>query len=292
MQVAGLTVVPREIWEPAALQHHLIVDEFTEGVRARKGVGLRHPIEDFLWDYYSLRPNRLRRWHPGFGTEIADADEYASWRGYQVNSGIARIDPAFIEDRREAFTWIADLLAAISAREPRFGCFGLHEWAMVYQLEQSEVRHETSPLRLSRAEIAEIVEAQELKCTHFDAFRFYVPAARSLNHLLLTREGQLANEQGGCLHTNMDLYKWAYKTSPLISSELTLRCFELARRVRTLDMQAAPYDLAVWGLAPVKIETVEGRTEYVRQQRRFAAEAQLLRDLLRKQINAALGRVD
>lgn len=43
---------------------------------------------------------------------------------------------------------------------------------------------------------------------------------------------------------NMDLYKWAYKLSPLVPSELVADCFALAREIRTLDMRASPYDLA------------------------------------------------
>ena len=30
----------------------------------------------------------------------------------------------------------------------------------------------------------------------------------------------------------MDLYKWAYKLSPLVPSELVADCFELAREIR------------------------------------------------------------
>ena len=106
--------------------------------------------------------------------------------------------------------------------------------------------------------------------------------------MVLERTDQLSNEQGGCLHANMDLYKWAYKASPIVSSELTLRCFELAREIRTLDMQAAPYDLTQWDLQPVKIETTEGRAEYVRRQREFAAQAQSLRTELGLQLRTAL----
>ena len=67
------------------------------------------------------------------------------------------------------------LLESMQSRPARFGCHGLHEWAMVYQ--QPEARHSQTPLRLSRREIHEIVEAGPLCCTHYDAFRFFTPAA-------------------------------------------------------------------------------------------------------------------
>ena len=70
------------------------------------------------------------------------------------------------------------------------------------------------------------------------------PTAAPLNALKPTRESQTALEQPGCLHAGMDLYKWAHKLVPAVSSDLVLDCFELARDIRTLDMRASPYDLA------------------------------------------------
>jgi hypothetical protein len=75
----------------------------------------------------------------------------------------------------------------------------------------------------------------------------------------------------------MDLYKWAYKLSPLVDSELVADCFALAREVRELDMRASPYDLSALGYEPVRVETPEGRAGYVRAQRDFATRAAPLR---------------
>ena len=38
----------------------------------------------------------------------------------------------------------------------------------------------------------------------------------------------------------MDVYKWATKLGPVVPGDLLLDCFELAREIRTLDMQASP----------------------------------------------------
>lgn len=78
----------------------------------------------------------------------------------------------------------------------------------------------------------------------------------------------------------MDLYKWAYKLLPAVPSALVLACFELARDVRELDMRAAPYDLSALGYQPVRIETVEGKAEYVDAQREFSERAAPLRQRL------------
>jgi hypothetical protein len=84
-------------------------------------------------------------------------------------------------------------------------------------------------------------------------------------------------DQPGCLHANMDLYKYAMWFSPLVGSDLIADCFELAREARTLDMRASPYDVAVFGTEPIRVETPEGRREYVTHQRRVVDRAGDLR---------------
>ncbi|HMG29647.1 MAG TPA: 3-methyladenine DNA glycosylase, partial [Jiangellaceae bacterium] len=73
------------------------------------------------------------------------------------------------------------------------------------------------------------------------------------------------------------LYKWAYKLSPLIPSELVADAFVLAREIRELDMRASPYDLSMLGYEPVAIETAAGRREYTSAQRAFSEQAAKLR---------------
>jgi hypothetical protein len=96
-------------------------------------------------------------------------------------------------------------------------------------------------------------------------------------------------EQPGCLHATMDLYKWAYKLSPAIPSDLTADCFDLARDVRELDMRAAPYDLRPLGYEPVMIETPAGKAAYIDAQRDFGARAQVLRHRIIDGCNRLLG---
>ena len=284
-------ILERDEWQKLANAHAIKVAPIAQDVRERRDRATPHPIDDFMWDYYTLRPSRLEWWHPGIGTVLLDAPEYAEKRGYETEGNRTFVSPQFIQDRRESFEWTLKLLHETSKREPRFQCFGFHEWAMLYKLDPTEVRHEQLPLRLTPAEIADVVEAQELKCTHYDAFRFFVPGARSLNHLILTREGQHQNEQGGCLHANMDVYKWAYKTLPIIDSDLLFKAFELAKEIRILDMQATPYDLTEWGYEPVKTETAEGKNEYVRRQKDYSARAQIIRTELIEKIENALSSI-
>jgi hypothetical protein len=171
--------------------------------------------------------------------------------------------------------WAIDYQKAILEREPNFNCFGLHEWAMVYRV--PEVRHAATPLRLSGEEIASVVEAQGLRCTHYDAFRFFTPEAAPRNRIALSRSNTVEHDQGGCIHANMDLYKFAYTIAPFTTSELVADCFELAAKVREIDMRASPYDLRELGFEPIRIEEKQGREEYVGLQRSLADAAKPLR---------------
>lgn len=273
----------RSEWEAAEAAHHARVDVATAAHLRRREDGRRHPVEDFLFTYYSQRPAQLRRWHPGPGVVLEGAAGLprAGWRFYRVDGGGVQLDlPGFAESRGETVQFVADLLDATRARQGQFGCFGLHEWAMVYRLGEDQVRHAGWPLRLGAAGTDAVVEAHQLRCSHYDAFRFYTPPARPLNLLQPTRERQVAMEQPGCLHAGMDLYKWAYKLSPAVPSGLVMDCFDLARDIRELDMRASPYDLTELGYTPVPIETPQGKSEYAAAQRGFAARGQALRDRL------------
>jgi len=276
-------------WRARRAAHESRVDGWIAAHRDRRRVGRKHPVEDFLFTYYSSRPRQLRRWHPGADILLADADPADFGRDYTLRSTGVTLDAARVRSRRgDAIAWMREVLAGTASRTPQFGCFGMHEWAMVYRQSADELRHADWPLRLTPAETAAVVDANRVRCSHFDAFRFFTPAARPLNVLQPTRSTQAALEQPGCLHANMDLYKWAYKLSPLISSELVADCFALAREIRTVDMQASPYDLTDLGYPPIRIETAEGRSEYVAAQREFADRAGVLRVRLIDAIDAAM----
>lgn len=233
---------------------------------------------DFLFTYYGFRPAWLRRWHPGPGVLLAGAAEYLRWPEYRQYPDGVGVDAAALPAARHSFvTWLATLLRGMQARPAFYGCFGLHEWAMVYRQTAEEVRHNAWPLRFSPETLAEIVEASAVCCSHFDAFRFFTAPARPLNRLQPTRADSPALEQRGCLHANMDLYKWALKLAPFTPAALIADCFELACAIREVDMRASPYDLRALGFEPIPIETPEGKADYERLQRGFSARGEPLR---------------
>jgi hypothetical protein len=267
-------VLAERAWLGTRAAHEARVDGWTAGHLDRARRGEAHPVEDFLFTYYSFRPAQLRRWHPGPGVVLAGeaARGHLRWDGYLQTEAGVMLDVAAVVARRTAvLRQVHDLMLRTASRPAQFACFGLHEWAMVYQQAPQQVRHGAWPLRLGASGVAEVVEAHTLRCTHFDAFRFFTPPARGRNTCAPTRESARELEQGGCLHATMDLYKWSYKLAPLTPSALVADAFCLARQVRELDMRASPYDLSMLGYSPVRIEESGGRAEYAAQQREFAA---------------------
>jgi hypothetical protein len=285
MTIAPAAVVlAAEEWLPIAHAHAQRADDLTAGYRERRSSRERHAIDDFMYDYYGVKPSHLRRWHPGAGVVLAGTEEqtgaHASWRWYRSDRDGVRLDaPAFLAERGDTVRYVHALLAGTSSRPAHLGCLGLHEWAMVYRQDDARRRH-TLPLRLGREATDAVVESHPLRCTHFDAFRFFTPDAVGRNRLQPTRATQPSLEQPGCLHANMDLYKWCAKLAPAVPGDLVLDCFTLAREIRTLDMQASPYDVSSLGVAAVTIETPAGRGEYVARQRDFADRAARLRERL------------
>lgn len=216
------------------------------------------PVFDFLFEYYRFSPAKLLLCLSR-NTEPASPDR-------------------FPESRRGGLEWVMSLLQAIASRPISIGCDGLHEWAMVYR--QADLRHPHLPLRLPRAQLDAFVEASPIRCSHFDAFRFFTPDARQLNRIQPHAESRHEHEQGGCLHANMDVYRWAYSFHPWTSDAMVVDAFLLARDIRILDMCASPYDVTSLGLTPVAIETEAGRIEYRREQLAFAQRATELRQRL------------
>ena len=283
-------ILAEGVWRSLADAHAGAVDALAAAHLARRQRGVKHPVEDFLWTYYSCRPALLRRWHPGPGVVLEGASEHAAWRYYRaVPDGVSLDVEGFLAERGDTVRFVRRLLVSTSQRPGQWSCFGLHEWAMVYRTTPDQVRHVGWPLRLGHEGTDAVVEASSLRCTHFDAFRFFTPDAVGLNALAPTRERQVSLEQPGCLHATMDLYKWAYKLAPAVPSSLVMEALLVAREARELDMRAAPYDLAALGVEPIRIETPEGKAEYVAEQRRIAGLGEVMRGRLVAALDALVG---
>ena len=284
-------ILPTETWLDLQRSHLHRASLHTAPARARRDRGVAHPIDDFLFQYYPYPFSFLENWQPGFGMTLAwELDEplIRLSKYHRQYDKTVFADPELLSEKEKTrLLWIHDLLVATRSRPANFACHGLHEWAMVYG--GTHVRHEgTTALRLPQEEIDALVRTRPIVCSHYDAFRFFEPTTQPLNRLQPNLQDRPKMEQPGCIHANMDLYKWAAKSMPWIGSELLLDCFELAIELRDLDMRASPYDLSAWERPPVKIETPEGRKEYEAEQKRLADRAVPLRDRLINALAATL----
>jgi len=283
VELGNLTVLDGAQIAARRSAHFERVRAWTGPQRERSRRGEKHPVWDFLFAYYAFRASWLERWHPGPDVLLMGeaAQEFLRWPAYHARDGGVELNLADLpEPRRTFIAWLRQLLEGIQARPAFFACHGLHEWAMVYRQPAEDVRHARYPLRLAPDALAQVVEALPVRCTHFDAFRFFTAAARPLNRLQPDRAAAAELEQRGCLHANMDLYKWAFKLAPYAPGELIADAFAFARDIREVDMRASPYDFSALGFAPIPIETPAGREAYERAQREFERRAAPLRERL------------
>jgi hypothetical protein len=266
-QIVANNKIAESNWLQLKEAHEQRVDDLLNDYLEARSRHEKNPVMDFLFEYYAFRPSGLRRWSPGIGVELtfSDADTLPELSELTVQNQTAFVNPTlFPEKRVSSLEWMLEMLQNTQNSRPSFGCFGMHEWAMVYKTDNP--RHNKVPMRMEQDELAEFVESRPLVCTHFDAFRFFTKPAKPMNKFELSREKFHETEQPGCIHSNMDLYKWAFKMYPWIPSSLILDAFELAIEARHIDMQASPYDLKEQGLEPIKIETGAGRKEYKAKQ--------------------------
>jgi len=278
---APTTRLSADIWQGRRAAHRQRMGPWVADRQLRSGKQAKHPVYDFLFEYYGLRPSHLLRWSPGADVVLENATpEDVDWPEvfHTIPGGMVLDAADFPKHRQKFLRWGIDYLEAIAGRPPQLGCFGLHEWAMVYR--ETDIRHNRIPLRLSRSETDAVVEVGILSCTHYDAYRFFTPAAVPRNRQELSRVEAPQHDQPGCVHVNMDLYKWAFQIAPFCSGELMADAFELAIAARELDMRASPYDLSAFGFTPIRIETRAGRDEYVEGQREIAKRGMPIRERL------------
>jgi hypothetical protein len=278
-------------WRGRQRAHADRLSPFTEERVRRMTTGEKHPVRDFLFEYFSFRPSQLLRWSPGAGCLMENARPGdIAWKDVfeTLPEGLILRASSFPSHRLTFVRWATDYLQKIAARPAFSGCFGLHEWAMVYR--EENIRHGRTPLRLSPDAVAAVVEDGDLCCTHYDAFRFFTPLAAPKNRHQLSRPVVDQFDQPGCVHVTMDLYRYAYKIAPWVPGELVADTFLLAWEARELDMRASPYDLSAYGLAPIRIEEAAGRQEYVRCQQELTRKADPLRGRLIVAYTRLLGK--
>ncbi|MDP9801604.1 hypothetical protein J2S49_001680 [Arcanobacterium wilhelmae] len=291
-----MIVLEEEQWWPRVLAHQEAANTRTGGRLERQSHHTPNAMEDFLYEYYPLRPGRFATWHPGIaddggvglarprgGEALAWWEERSRNRWYEAGADVVMLSPTYFAERAHGLEFQASLQEKLLEREPRFGCFGWHEWAMVYKADH--LRHPL-PLRLGQEQTDRVVEEANIRCSHFDAFQFFQPEAKPLNASQPSYETVIENEQPGCIHVTMDLLRVCLQFPQIFPSEWAIQAYDLALAARRIDQAASPYDSRSIGVEPIPVETVDGRAEYVQRQR----EAYKNGSALRKKIADALAQ--
>lgn len=277
-------------WQQREEKYHSQIRPWMDAFRHRRERRQTHPVHDFLFEYYQFNRKLVYNWHPAIGDRLSgpDAWKFLEDSHFSESNSDIFLDPLkMTETESHRMNWVCSLITAAMKNPERTNCYGLHEWAMVYKSDC--IRHESTPLRLKPEQIEATIESANVCCTHYDAFRFFTQKAKPLNSLQPTADERRINDQFGCVHFNMDLFKWCYKLHPWISSELTLDCFLLAVEARELDMRASPYDLQAFGHAPILLETTEGKQQYQSQQKAIAAKGRKLAKRFLKECSELTG---
>ena len=311
LQQPRRVVLHADQWRDDALHHSAELDRLLyppgDGdIKAKQHLVNAHPVYNFLHTYYRYTKAHLRFYSPGLDVHLQLDD------GGDVDSGASRLNAKFLridDDGKSCWYevpvgataapdgphgWVTlsrnrDVLVATASRPPFIGCFGWHEWAMLYSGRRDGASaplapHQKLPVRVPQAVIDDVVEGSgALRCTHYDAYRFFHPSAQPLNAVHpLTRATQGDHEQPGCVHAAMDLFKYAYQLYPFCAATLLRDCIGVALAAREIDVRASPYDVA--GVAhcgpAICVETPEGRKEYIELQEGLAARAAPVRQRL------------
>lgn len=294
-------VVPVDVWKEEASIHReeMLSKLYPPGnvLKTRQHATKEHPIYNFLHRYYRYSVNDVLKYSPGIGVSLQydDVDRidqlsdslHTSFLSIDKFKHSMSFDIAMLHEKLSPnlkFGWI-DLshnwktLETLNRRAPFYGCFGFHEWAMLYSGRNSaklggqgqlKKHQETLRLRVTQEAIDEVVETGPVRCTHFDAWRFFHPDAQTLNVINpLTRQSQTQYEQPGCIHANMDLFRYAYQLYPFVPSRLLRTSLDIAIRARKIDMRASPYDCSDYEECkegPIFVETKDGRLQYAQEQ--------------------------
>ena len=274
-------------WLPRARAHADRVDAWVGPHLERRRTGRRHPVEDFLFDYYHLSPARLRRWHPGAGLVLsgAEAEPYLDLAAYRRTAAGVTLDDDRLARSARRLLDVRRLLLATASRPASYGCFGLHEWAMVYR--QDQPSSGTSTAAAARVRAAPTRSWRRTGC----AARTSTPSASSPRTAVpLNVLAPDPGEPGAAGAARLP----ARRHGPLQvgggSSRAAGRPGRRLLRTRPGDPGRGHAGVAVRpggaGLPADPGRDAEGKAEYVRHQRAFAERGAVLR----QRLVAAAGR--
>ena len=276
-EISPSSTLSRGEWTDLAHKHRRSMERLLYPSEGGEGSGFtlkerrhavdKHPIYNFLHTYYRYSAESLMRYSPGPGVQLLGTDKkdfspsgllHPRFFNSQRNTYCVTESQFVVKNKLDSFRRNHEILRNTVGKQPLLSCYGLHEWAMLYR---GHTKHQKQlNLRVNQTTIDKVVEELPLRCTHYDAFRFFSPEAAPLNAIELDRALQLKKEQPGCIHATMDLFKYAYSLYPLLSSQLLQNCLEVCISARYIDMRASPYAVGAFKGCEhaIAIETEKG----------------------------------
>ena len=135
-------------WKFDAADHIRRMDDLLyppgESLKARTHLVKQHPIYNFIHTYYRYSTQNIKKYSPGLGIMLTDFDQenildntYLNEKYIKTTSSGSFYELPKNDAPDSTFGWITlsktrDILYSTATRQPFFGCFGLHEWAMLY----------------------------------------------------------------------------------------------------------------------------------------------------------------
>ena len=141
-------------WKADAANHINVMDDLLyppgDSLKARTHLVKQHPIYNFLHTYYRYSTSNVKKYSPGLGILLNNCNEedisdvFDSSTSTLLNSKYLKItahgyfyELPKLDSPDGPFGWITlsktrNILHSTASRQPFYGCFGLHEWAMLY----------------------------------------------------------------------------------------------------------------------------------------------------------------
>ena len=82
--IAVATSLTENNWQARKNRYRDRFDPILLAHNQRQQNGRKHPVHDFLFEYYTFRPNQLRRWSPGAGIRLQGpaAQQFLQYANY------------------------------------------------------------------------------------------------------------------------------------------------------------------------------------------------------------------
>ena len=90
-------------WQARRTRHEQRLQPLVGPHVVRQSRQEKHPVYDFLFEYYGFRPSWLMRWSPGLGVVLAGASarEYLKHREYHETGGGVALNPSQLSRDRQ-----------------------------------------------------------------------------------------------------------------------------------------------------------------------------------------------